>query len=220
MAFSTPVRLLILIAVALVAYCFWPRTPSLTTFDPKKMAPRYEAIWRDTASKSFSSVYWKEYFHHERDYRIPPVESLNMAGNITRAISLLQSPSGDDRAVANTILTEYFIRLRDVMKLNFEASEVALQDAIWQSEPAADETRTTDPVDALTIVLSQLYGGDRGHYDGCRDGYRRRAQAGDRGESMPTAKESLEATLAAMQLLQVAIMNKGEGVAADTTTAQ
>jgi hypothetical protein len=220
MAFSTPVRLLILIAVALVAYCFWPRTPSLTTFDPKKMAPRYEAIWRDTAKKSFSSVYWQEYFHHERDYHIPPVESLNMAGNITRALSLLQSPSADDRGQANTILNEYFIRLRDVMKLNFEASEVALQDAIWQSEPAADEARTTDPVDALAVVLSQLYGGDRNHYTDAAvaivDARKMVVEAAD----ADSQKKASEATLAAVQLLQVAIMNKGEGVAADTTTAQ
>jgi hypothetical protein len=143
-----------------------------------------------------------------------------MAGNITRALSLLQSPSADDRGQANTILNEYFIRLRDVMKLNFEASEVALQDAIWQSEPAADEARTTDPVDALAVVLSQLYGGDRNHYTDAAvaivDARKMVVEAAD----ADSKKKASEATLAAVQLLQVAIMNKGEGVAADTTTAQ
>ena len=84
-------RLLLLFLIALAVYCFWPRTPSLTGFDPERMSELQIIVWKGAAEKKMKELVLPLFEMYAGQFRLPPVSALKMAFDTARALSLLHT---------------------------------------------------------------------------------------------------------------------------------
>ena len=151
-------RLLILLLIALAAFCFWPRSPSLSAFDPEKMADLQMAVWKDAAGKKGRELILPLYGTYERQYRVSPVSSLIMAIESSRALSIFHTaPDAADQEKALVPLRTVFARLKNETKSNFDADAAArLELRLWILR--ADHAKRAQLTSAWSDLLGLLYG--------------------------------------------------------------
>lgn len=158
-----PFRLLVFLLVIVVVYCLWPRHPSLSNFDPKNLGPRLALIWQDSQAGKFGGVFWQEYLRHDLDYKFPPVDAMQMAWNLVQAReTLAKATKASEQEKAQAFLREYYLRMRGLLKADFNPEGAAVFHVTWLTE--ADPAAENAAVDAQAGLLAELYGGAKEKY--------------------------------------------------------
>ncbi|MEI6071842.1 MAG: hypothetical protein WCS31_08615 [Verrucomicrobiae bacterium] len=151
-------RLLLLFLLVLAGYCFWPRSPSLSAFDPEKMARLQIAVWKDAAGKKQQEVFWLLYEIYERQYHLPPVSSLVMASDTSRALAIFHTaPDAADQDKALVPLRTVFARLKNATEAKFDANVAAhFELVIWTLR--ANHAKRAQLTSSWSDLLGVLYG--------------------------------------------------------------
>jgi len=151
-------RLLILAVIIVAVYCFWPRSPSLYSFDPERMAELQTAVWKDAAAKKRQELLFPLYETYERQYRLPPVSSLKMAFDTARALNIFYTaPDAADQEKALLPLQTVFTTLKNGTKSNFDANAAArLELMTWSLR--ADRARRVQLTTAWSELIGMVHG--------------------------------------------------------------
>jgi len=155
-------RLLLLLVIALAVYCFWPRTASMTGFDPEKMSELQIAVWKAVAGKKIQAPMLPLYKIYQGQYHMPPVSSLKMSIDTSLALHLFQtSPDAADQEKALPPLQTVFETLKAVTKAGFDPSAAArMEFAIWMLR--SDSTKRAQLTAAWSESLALLFGHSAG----------------------------------------------------------
>lgn len=151
-------RLVLLFVLVVAVYCFWPRTPSLYSFDPERMAELQTTIWRDASAKKRQELIFPLYETYERQYHLPPISSLKMAFDSARAHYIFYSaPDAADQEKATLPLQTVFTTLRSETKSTFDANTAAhLELMTWMLR--ADRARRAQLTSAWSELIGLMYG--------------------------------------------------------------
>lgn len=150
-------RLLILFLIAIAVYCFWPRTSSLTNFDPQRMSELQMVVWKESASKKKQELLWPLYEVYERQYHISPISALKMSFDTARALSLFYSaPDQADQEKALLPLQTVFSTLKLDTKATFDSNAAARVELMtWMLR--ADNAKRAELTKAWSELLAILY---------------------------------------------------------------
>lgn len=152
-------RLLIFILIVVAVYCFWPRSSSLTKFDPQRMAELQMIIWKDAAGKKKQELILPLYEVYERQYHIPPISALTMSFDNARALSLFHNaPDAVDQEKALFPLQTVFATLKSNTKGRFDsnaAAKMELMTWILRSDHAKRAQLTTAWSELLAVLLGR-----------------------------------------------------------------
>jgi len=151
-------RLLILAVLIVAVYCFWPRSPSLSSFDPERMAELQSGIWKDAAAKKSRELVFPLYETYERQYRLPPVSSLKLAFDTARALNIFYTaPDAADQEKALLPLQTVFTTLKNETKSKFDANAVArLELMTWSLR--ADRAKRAQLTSAWSELIGMVHG--------------------------------------------------------------
>jgi hypothetical protein len=151
-------RLLILFVIVVAAYCFWPRSSSLSAGNPERMAQLQVTVWKEAARKKRQELIRPLYETYEGQYRIPPVSALMMAFDTARALYIFHTaPDAADQEKALVPLKTAFTTLRNATNSKFDANAAArLELMIWMLR--ADHAKRGELTSAWADLLSLLYG--------------------------------------------------------------
>jgi len=151
-------RLLLLFLILVAAYTFWPRSPSLTDFDPRRMAELQVAIWKGSADKKRPVLIFPLYELYERQYHLPPVSSLKMALDTARALNIFHSaPDAADQEKALLPLQTVFSTLKSHTRASFDSNIAARMELMtWMLR--ADHAKRSQLLSAWSEQIALLYG--------------------------------------------------------------
>ena len=126
-------RLLLLLLIAFLAYCFWPRRPSMTDFDPQRMSQLQIKVWKETPDKKLQGPILPLYEIYQGQYHLPPVAALKMAFEMSRALHIFRSsPDAADQEKALVPLQTAFLALQSGTKASFDPTTAARMElTIW-----------------------------------------------------------------------------------------
>lgn len=215
-----PLRLLVLILIIIVVYCLWPRKPSLTAFSPQDMGARLSSIWTDTKQRKSLDMFYQEYLRHDLDYKLPPVDCLQMSWNLVQARSML-AKSSDPTVQENAqgLLREYFLRLRSQLKATFEPEKAAVLEVLWLTE-ARDAVAQKNLVNCQAELLALLYGGSAETFQGvAKDIYAARELAESAADETARA-EARNAAVKACEELKAIVAPVEVPAAVEETAAE
>lgn len=200
-----PLRLLVLILIILVVYCLWPRQPSLAGFNPQDMGTRLSNIWADAEQKKNFGVFCQEYLRHDLDYRLPPVDCLQMSWNLVQARSMLEKSSDPTvQENAQGLVREYYLRMRNQLKAGFEPEKAAVLEVNWLAR-ASDAVAEKNIVNSQAELLAVLYGGSREKFqDVAKNMYAARLLAEKAGDEAARA-EARDAAVKVFQELKAVL---------------
>jgi len=151
-------RLLIFFVIAVAAYCFWPRSSSLSRFDPRRMSELQMTVWKEAAAKKKQELIFPLYEIYERQYHLPPVSSLKMAWDTARALNLFHTaPDVADQEKALLPLQTVFVTLKSNTKSTFDPAAAARMELMtWMLR--ADRAKRAQLTSASSELLAILYG--------------------------------------------------------------
>ncbi|MEI8311085.1 MAG: hypothetical protein WCH98_10045 [Verrucomicrobiota bacterium] len=151
-------RLLLLLVIAAAVYCFWPRTASLTGFDPEKMSELQAAVWKAATDKNARTPVLALYSIYQGQYHMPPISALKMSFDTARALRLFHtSPDAADQEKALLPLQTVFVTLRSGTKAGFDSSAAArMEFMIWVLR--SDRAKRAQLTTAWAESLAVLYG--------------------------------------------------------------
>jgi len=151
-------RLLIIVGILILGYAFWPRQPSLTRFDPDRMAGLQVGIWRDAPSKKTHELLPPLYELYEGQYHMPPISALKMAFESAKALGIFHAaPDAADQEKALAPLQLVFISLKNAVGASFDPAIAArLELTTWQLR--TDRARRAELTAAWSEKLGMLYG--------------------------------------------------------------
>ncbi len=156
-------RLLLILAAAVAAYVFWPRSPSLTAFDPDAIAALQAKAWSQAGAEQWARHAVTTYWIFETQYRLPPVAALKAALEVSRASAALRSAAdAADRETAAKPLASAYATLRAQTRGQFDPAAVAAQEI--QAVGLMLEGRTEPAAQAFANEYALLYGGPPGAY--------------------------------------------------------
>ncbi|MDX2082327.1 MAG: hypothetical protein SFU53_16200 [Terrimicrobiaceae bacterium] len=151
-------RILIVLVVAIAAYCLWPRSTSLEQFPSDRMAELQVTVWQKTAQKDRLGMIFPLYEMYERGYRIPPITALNMARTMSHARNLfVRAADAADQDKALDPLRTTFTNLKNATGAAFDANAAArLELHSWQL--VADHAKRAQLTTAISEQLGLFYG--------------------------------------------------------------
>lgn len=151
-------RLLLLLLAAVVVYCFWPRSSSMTGFDPERMSELQIIVWKGAANKKMQELILPLYEVYEGQYHLPPISALKMAFDTSRALHLFHtSPDAADQEKALLPLQTTFFTLKSNTKAGFDPGAVARMELMtWMLR--ADHAKRAQLTTAWSESISLLYG--------------------------------------------------------------
>ena len=151
-------RLLLLLVIVVAIYCFWPRTASLTGFDPVKMSELQVAVWKAAEEKNARAPVLPLYKIYQGQYHMPPISALKMSFDTARALYLFHtSPDAADQEKALLPLQTVFVTLRSGTKAGFDSSAAArMEFMIWVLR--SDRAKRAQLTTAWSESLAVLYG--------------------------------------------------------------
>lgn len=151
-------RLLILLVIVVAVYCFWPRSSSLSRFDPQRMSELQMTVWKQALAKKKSEMIFPLYEIYERQYHLPPISSLKMALDTARALNLFYTaPDVADQEKALLPLQTVFVTLRSNTKSSFDPAAAARMELMtWMLR--ADHAKRAQLTSASSELLGLLYG--------------------------------------------------------------
>ena len=151
-------RLCILLLIAFGVFCFWPRTSSMTGFDPERMSELQIAIWKGVADKQKPSLVIPFYQEYAGQYHLPPISALKMSFDTARALRLFHSsPDAADQEKALMPLQVVFLTLKSNTKAGFDSTAAArIELTTWMLR--ADHAKRGQLTTAWAESLALLYG--------------------------------------------------------------
>ncbi len=151
-------RLLLVFGLVLLGYCFWPREPSLSRFEPKRMAELQVGLWKDASSMKKLELLPPLYELYERQYHMPPISSMKMALDTARALQLFHgAPDAADQEKAILPLQLVFMALKKGVGASFDPGVVTqLELTTWRLR--TDKARRGELTAAWSEKLGMLYG--------------------------------------------------------------
>jgi len=151
-------RLLLLLLVAFAVYCFWPRTSTLTGFDPERMSELQVAIWKGASDKQKPSLIIPLLKEYAGQYNLPPISALKTAFDTERAMRLFQSsPDAADQEKSLMPLQVAFLALKSNTKAGFDSTAAArIELTIWMLR--ADHAKRAQLTTAWAESIALLYG--------------------------------------------------------------
>lgn len=151
-------RLLLLLLIVFAAYCFWPRTSSLTDFDPVRMSELQIEIWKGAAGKKLQALIFPYFAIYQGQYNLPPVSALKISFDSARAVHLFYtSPDAADQEKALMPLQTVFLTIRSSTKAGFDSTAAARMELMtWMLR--ADHAKRAQLTTAWSESLALLYG--------------------------------------------------------------
>lgn len=151
-------RLAILLVLVAVAYCFWPRNPSLYGFEPKRIAELQVGIWKRTGEKRTQGLLGPLYEIFHGQLHLPPISSAMISLDGARALEIFfGAPDVADQEKALAPLTTAFTRLKSNTKSSFDPSVAArMKMATWALR--ADHAKRGELTAAWSELLGLVYG--------------------------------------------------------------
>ena len=151
-------RLLIGIVLAAAAFFLWPRTPSLSDFDPNRMAELQVSAWKKAKARQRWDLAGGFYRIYAGQYGAFPFSSLMMAADSANAVILFQSaPDAADQEKALAPMVKVFNSLQSQTRESFDPYAAAqMEFQIWGLR--ANGGRQAELVRALSEQLALLYG--------------------------------------------------------------
>ena len=151
-------RLLMVLVIAVAVYCFWPRTATLSGFDPEKMSELQMAVWKSAAEKKIQAPILPLFHIYHGQYHLPPISALKIAFDTAHALHLFQtSPDAADQEKALLPLQTVFVTLKSATKSSFDSNAAArVEFIIWTLR--ADGAKRAQLTTAWSESLALLYG--------------------------------------------------------------
>ena len=151
-------RLLLLFLIAVAVYCFWPRTGSLTGFDPGRMSELQITVWKGAAEKKKRELVLPIFKIYAGQYRLPPISALKMSFDTARGLHLFHtSPDAADQEKALLPLQTVYLTLKANTKAGFDPMAVARMElTTWMLR--ADHAKRGALTTAWSESLALLYG--------------------------------------------------------------
>ena len=190
-------RLLLLLVLAVLAYCFWPRKPSLVTFSPNPMAELQLAAAKQAASKNWVACGVTNFRIFESQYHFPPFAAAKAAIDQTRAVAVFRSSAdtADKEAAVQPLIQTYSV-IKDQTGATFDAKAAANQQIQVWALLEADSSEEAARV--LAGQLGLVHGGDAKKYlIPARDFVAAAASA--KSSSWPAAQTSLQKAWSGLQ---------------------
>ena len=124
--FLSAKRLAVLLALAAAAYCFWPREPSLSAFDPEVIAALQMQVWKSAREKKSTGLVLPLFRIYSGQFQIPPVPSAKLALNTAYALHLFHAaPDAADQEKALPLLEGVFAGIVGPTKSRFDPRAAA-----------------------------------------------------------------------------------------------
>lgn len=151
-------RLLLLVVILFAVYCFWPRTSSLTEFDPARMSELQMEIWKGSAGKKLQALIFPYFALYQGQYNLPPISALKISFDSARATHLFHtSPDAADQEKALMPLQTVFQTIKSGTKAGFDSSAAARMELmIWMLR--ADHAKRGQLTTAWSESIAMLYG--------------------------------------------------------------
>jgi hypothetical protein len=123
---------LVLVAIALGAYAFWPRKADLRDFDADAVGRLETGMWRDYYSHDYKTLATRLYALYHDVYRFSPADSARLAVYSGKAAELFQPTTNRAEArVALPMLVSYYTLLRDHGGESFDPAHAAEIELDW-----------------------------------------------------------------------------------------
>jgi len=147
--FTIP-RLLLMLAVIVTAYAFWPRASWLDQYDPARMGELQVQTWRQVSKGSRINLSTgfemgrTFYAIYEGQYKMAPATAAGMAFNAARAEMVFhKSADYNDQETALEYLLPLFNTLKKNTRASFNPEAVARTElGIWRMQPNASDPAT------------------------------------------------------------------------------
>lgn len=151
-------RLLLLFLLLVVVYFFWPRTSSLSDFDPVRMSELQVEIWKDAADKKLQTLIIPYFKVYQGQYHLPPISALKVSFDSARAAHLFYtSPDTADQEKALVPLQTVFQTIKSAVKGRFDSNAAARMELmLWMLR--ADRAKRAQLTTAWSESLALLYG--------------------------------------------------------------
>ena len=151
-------RLLLLILIVVAVYCFWPRSSSMTGFDPQRMSELQITVWKAEANRKPKSLILPLFHLYEGQFHLPPISALKISFDTARALHIFYtSPdaAAQDRAVLP--LQTVFLTLKSNTKAGFDSSAAARMEVMtWMLR--ADHAKRAQLTTAWSELIGLLFG--------------------------------------------------------------
>jgi hypothetical protein len=190
-------RLLLLLVLAVLAYCFWPRKPSLVAYNPAEMAKLQLTAAKQAAMKNWFACGVASYRIFDTQYHFPPIASVKAAIDQTRAVALFRSSADPaDKEAAAKPLAQTYAEIKSQTGAKFDASAAANQQLqVWS---LIEGDLPDEAAKALAGQLALVHGGDAKKYlVPARDFIA--AAAAAKTSAWPAAQSSLQKAWAGLQ---------------------
>jgi len=157
-------KLLLVAFLALLAYCYWPRHPDLLRYQPREMAALQVQAARQAGGKQWFAHGITYYKIYTGQYGFPPLTSIGIAMDMSRAISLYRSSVDEnDKDEAGKPLAAAYESIKKLTKKTFDPKAVAdLELRVWA---LINEGAQTDVIAAkMAEELALIHGGTPKQY--------------------------------------------------------
>lgn len=156
-------RLFLILVIAVVAYLFWPRTPSMAGYNPSEMAALQLQFAKQSAGKQWFAHGVTAYRLFEGQYHFPPIAALKCAIDFTRAASLFRTSADDgDKQAAEKPLALVYAEIRSQTGRTFDANAAASQQV--QGWLLAENGSVDEAARVMSSQLALVYGGVAAEY--------------------------------------------------------
>lgn len=156
-------RFLLLLVIAVLAYCFWPRKPSLVTYQPAKMAALQLDAAKQAAGKNWFACGIANYRIFDSQYHFAPVAAVKASIEQTRAVSMFRTAADPaDKEAAVKPLTQAYTEIKSQTGATFDAAAAAAQQIrVWS---LIEEGSSEEAAKLLAEQLALLHGGVSAKY--------------------------------------------------------
>ncbi len=156
-------RILVLLLLAAVVYCFWPRTPSLLAYAPARMAELQREAERKASSKNWFGHGFTEFQIFLNQYHFPPVAAVKVAIDQSRAVSVFRTGADPtDKETAVKPLTLAYAEIKRQTAGSFDPAAVATQQVrVWS---LLEEKNFAEAAKVLAGQLAAVHGGAAANY--------------------------------------------------------
>lgn len=158
-------KILVVALLGIIAYCFWPRTTSLTGYNAKEMADLQVLSWQQARIKNWIGHGATMYQVFEGQYHFPPLTAVKLAIDQTRAVQDFRTGATDeDKEGAKGPLSDVYTALKEKDgSFTGTAEQAAAQEVqLWQA--LADPATADAAVKFQSGLLAQVHGGDPARY--------------------------------------------------------
>lgn len=151
-------RFLLLLVVVALAYCWWPRKPSLVTYQPAGMAALQLNAAKQAAGKNWFACGIANYRIFDSQYHFAPIAAVKTSIEQTRAAAMFRSAADPaDKEAAAKPLTQAYAEIKSQTGATFDPAATATrQIRVWT---LIDEGASDEAAKLLAENLAAIHGG-------------------------------------------------------------